>query len=265
MTPLTRTRRFGLVAIASFGLLMPALVGSPAQAEELPPDVGDCLMVDDAYSPTSPYAVVDCAETHNSEIYEIAAYPTNMGAPSTLSDEELSAIEDECSFEAFDEWLGAEIYLPLKIWSWLITVPTDDEWADGNRDVLCRTIRPTPEYEALNYRGAIPELFAAGPVLEWLSCSAKTPKSGKDNLTAACTSKSKWLLLGGARVKGKVTSKYPKDLQSAADKACKKLTKRFGNKGTKGTAALLSKRNVSNEWIYTECFIFVKDWNGKVA
>jgi hypothetical protein len=264
MTPLTRTRRIGIAAIASLGLLAPALAGSAANAEEVPPEVGDCLMVDDAFSPTSPYSVVDCAETHNSEIYEIAAYPSNMGAPSTLSDEEFSAIEDECSFQAFDEWLGAEVYLPMKLWSWLITVPTDDAWAAGNRDVMCRTLRPTPSYEALNYRGAIPELLAAGPVLDWLSCSSKAPKSGKDNLTAACTSKSKWLLLGGEQVKGKVTSKYPKDLQAAADKACKKLVAKYGNKGTKGSAALLTKRNVSNEWIYAECFIPLKDWNGKV-
>jgi hypothetical protein len=259
------TRRLGIIAAVSLSLIAPTLVSGSSQADEPPPPmVGDCLQVDDAFAPTSPYAVVDCAETHNSEVYDIAPYPTDMGAPSTLSEDELNRVGEECSFEAFDEWIGQEIRVPIRVWDFLVSLPSDDQWTAGNRDVLCRTVRPTPQYDALNYRGAIPDLIASTPILEWLSCMTKAPKSGKDNATTACVSKSNWLLLGGAVVKGKVTSKYPKDLQSAADKACMKFTKRYGKKGTTGVAALLSKRNVSTGSVFTECFIPVKSWNGKV-
>lgn len=264
MTPLTLNRRFGLLAAAA--LVAASLVGTPALAEEPVPEVSDCLIVDDPWNSWSTYSIVDCAESHNSEVYEVVAYPADLGAPSSLTDEEAWAIGDECSSETFDAWLGSEeVFLPMKVWSWFITLPSDEQWDAGNRSVLCRTIRPTPSYDALSYTGALPELFASTPVFDWLSCTKKAPKSGKDNPTAACTSKSTWLLLGGARVKGKVTSKYPKDLQKAADKACAKNVKRYGKKGTKGVAALLSKAHVSNDSIYAECFIPVAGWNGKVA
>jgi hypothetical protein len=73
-----------------------------------------------------------------------------------------------------------------------------------------------------------------------------------------------WLLLGGEKVKGKVTAKYPRDLQAAADKACRMEAKRYAKPGTQVVAALLSKGNVSNEWIYADCYIPVKSWNGRV-
>jgi hypothetical protein len=262
MTSHTRTRHFGLFAAAA--LVASALIGSTAQADEPRPEIGDCLQVDDAFSGTSGFTVVDCIEMHNSEVYEVVAYPDDLGAPSTLTDQELSGLGDECSWEAFDAWLGADVMLPLKIWSWLISVPSDEAWEAGDRDILCRTVRPTPRYDALNYKGAIPDLFASTPVLQWLSCTTKAPKSGADNPTASCGAKSVWLLLGGEQVKGKVTAKYPKDLQAAADKACQAEAKRYAKPGTKAVAALLSKVNVSNEWIYADCYIPVKNWNGKV-
>lgn len=261
MTSQMLMRQVGL--LASIGLLFSVGIAGPAAASTEVPAVGDCLSVDDAFANSSAYEMVDCAENHNSEVYEIVAYPDDAGAPSTLSDEELSAIEEGCSFPAFDDWLGAEVSMPMAIWHWFISVPSDEAWEAGGRDVLCRTVRPTPKYDALVYSGAIPELFAKTPLLDWLLCTAKTPKSGVSNSTSACAKKSKWLLLGGASVKGKVTSKYPKDLQKAADKACASLTKKFAKKGTKPVAALLPKDYVDPKNIFTECFVAVKDWNGK--
>lgn len=252
--------------MTAIGLAAAGLLAGPAQAEETPPEVNDCLLVDDAWSPWSTYSIVDCAQSHNAEVYEVIDYPADLGAPSTLSDAEASAISDECSLDAFDDWLGSgKVFLPLKVWGWFIVLPTDDQWADGDRSVLCRTMRPTARYEPLVYKGALPELFASTPVFNWLSCTTKTPKSGADNPTAPCTSKSTWLLLGGSEVKGKITSKYPKDLQAAADKACAGAYKKYGKKGTKGIAALLSKRNVSSDFIFADCFIPARSWNGKVG
>jgi hypothetical protein len=265
MTLLQQVRHIGLLASAT-ALLVGMAAAPPASASAEEPAVGDCLDINDAWSSWSVYSVVDCTESHNSEVYEIVAYPADLGAPSTLTDEEAYAISDECSYEAFDSWLGSQdVFLPMKIWSWFIALPTDEQWDDGNRSVLCRTLRPTPSYDALSYRGALPDLFAGTPVIKWLSCTTKNPRSGADNPTVACTSKSKWLLLGGSRVKGKVTSKYPKDLQKNADKACAKNVKKYGKKGTKGIAALLSKQNsLQIGAVYAECFIPVASWNGKV-
>lgn len=251
--------RVGAVLILGCALVVPSAAVNAAESV----GIGDCLAVEDAWSPTAAYDVVDCAEEHNGEVYDIVAYPEGAGAPSTLDESQIAQLEESCSWEAFDDWLGAEINLPLAIWRWYISVPSDDAWGAGDRDVLCRTVRPTAKYDAMTYTGAIPELFSASPLLDWLTCTTKAPKSGKPNNSSVCTGKSKWLLLGGAPVKGKVTGKYPKDLQKAADKACSPLGKKYGKKGTKPAAALLPKKWIDPSNVFTECFIPVKSWNGK--
>lgn len=254
-------RHLGLIAatglVASVGLAAPAL----ASVED--PGVNDCLAVDDAWSAASAFAVVDCAEMHNGEVYEVVAYPDDAGAPSTLDEGQIAEIEESCSRQAFFDWLGADVSIPLAIWRSFISLPSDDAWTAGDRDVLCRTVRPTVKYDPMNYEGAIPELFASSPLLNWLTCTAKTPKSGKPNNSAVCSAKSKWLLVGGMPVKGKVTGKYPKDLQKAANKSCASLGKKYGKKGTKPVAALLPKKWIDPNNVFAECFIPVKSWNGK--
>lgn len=264
MTSLAHARRIGLIATAVVGLTASALLAAPSQAAETPVAVGDCLDVEDSWSNTSPYTVVDCEAEHNGEVYDIVPYPTRAGAPSTLSEEEISRISDECSFIAYDAWLGKDISLPTRIWSWFVSLPSDDAWADGDREVLCRTMRPTASYQALRYTGAIPDLIASTPIEQWLNCMPKAPKSGKPNPTRACDAKTPWLLLGGEPVKGKVTAKYPQDLQAAADKACVSAGKAYAKKGTKPIAALLPKSSVASGSVYTECFIPMTQWNGKV-
>lgn len=264
MSPRLSTRIIAIVSATTFGLAITGLAALPSQADEPAVEVGDCLVVEDAWSSTSPYKVVDCQALHNSEVYDIVPYPTRAGAPSTLSEEELSRIGDECSFIAFDSWLGKDIALPTRIWSWFISAPSDEAWEAGNREVLCRTMRPTAKYEALRYTGTIPDLIASTPILEWLNCMTSRPKSGANNASLACSAKTTYLLLGGVPVKGKVTAKYPKDLQLAADKACASMIKKYAKKGSTGIAALLSKQSVGGGQVFTECFIQVKDWNGKV-
>lgn len=245
---------------------MVAFIAVPPTASAAPrsPAVGDCLAIEDPASAWSPSKVVDCAELHDSEVYDIVAYPANAGAPSTLSDNEVWAVSDECSYAARWAWLGAEPELPLSLWFWPVTLPTDDQWASGSREVLCRVVRPDASGGAMQYRGSIPRSFAAGPLLPWLYCANGTPKSGADNPQGPCSKKSKWLNVGGQRVKGKVTSNYPRDLQRVADKKCAKLAKEYGKRGTKARAALLDKELIDPGWIFTECFIPVTRWNGKV-
>lgn len=263
MTTHQQFRDFALLSTACALAAGTALIAAPTQAAEPSLQIGDCLMVDDAWSGTSDFVIVDCAEEHNGEIYDIVAYPSDAGAPSTLTEDEIGQLTEECSWDAFDTWLGTEVNLPLRIWRWYVSVPSDEAWEAGNRDVACRSLRPTATDSALAYTGALPRIFASTPLQQWVTCAGKAPKSGFANRTGNCTSKSGWLLLGGAQVKGKVTAKYPKDLQSAADKACGSLAKKFGKKGTKAAAALLPKEWVNPSTIFTECFIPLASWNGK--
>jgi len=259
----TRVRHIGLIATATGLLAGSAIVGAVPAAAADDIQIGDCLMVDDAWDARSTYAVVECSQKHNGEVYDIVAYPADLGAPSTLTEDDIYAIEDECSWEAFDAWLGAEVSLPLRVWSFFSSLPSDEQWEAGAREVACRAARPTAKDEPMTYAGALPEIFASTPLLQWLSCTKKTPKSGAPNPTVNCTSKSKNLLVGAAQVKGKLTAKYPKDLQKAADKACGSLAKKYGKKGTKPVAALLPKDWVDPSSIFTECFVPLKSWNGK--
>ena len=259
-------RSVALSGVVALGLIAPALLSSPGYADESTPAVGDCLRAQDTWSPTSPIEVVECTEKHNSEVFQVAPYPSDVGPPSSLTENELYALGGTCSPRAFAAWLGAKVELPMRIVR-AISVPTQAEWDAGSRYILCRTLLPNAKWEPRDYVGEIPELFSSTPVFSWLNCLTKAPKSGQSDSSppVACTSKSKWLLLGGAKVKGKITDQYPNDLQSAADKACAPLVKKFGTKGATGLAALLAKEYVSPGSIWAECYVPVASWNGKVS
>jgi len=264
MTSHRAVRQIGLIASVALGLAAASLVGVPSQAAEPPAKIGSCLDVREGLSNTSTYKIVDCEAKHNSEVFDIVAYPSGAGAPSTLTESEIDDISQECSYSSYQKWLGKKIELPLRLWWFFVSLPSDETWSDGDRNVLCRTVRPTDRYDAMRYTGSIPKLINSTPIEGWLNCLSKAPKSGGMNKPRSCGAKSTWLLIGGEQVKGEVTSKYPQDLQPAADKKCAPYAKKYGKKGAKVTAALLPKKVVGSGPAYTECFIQRAQWNGKV-
>lgn len=249
-------------ALGAAVLVAPASASASAES----PSIGDCLALEKGtvWSFTGTTNFVDCDAKHESEVYEVIAYPKGEGAPSSIGDRAWELFGSDCSYSAFEDYLGTTSWkLPARVYR-AFRLPTDEQWEAGADWVLCTTVRPDPQ-GAMTYAGALPTLLAAGPTLEFLTCLSKNPVSGKWNDGTACSKKSKWLMIKGFGFKGTPGKTYPKDLQKKGDGYCAKNAKGLLNKGAKSKpfAALGPKAEMNGGEVYGECFIVLKDWNGK--
>ena len=258
-------------ALAGLALAATALVGTTvAQAETVTPAVNDCLNVDPdmMWEADGALTIVECAESHDAQVFKTLAYPEDGAKPSVLKERIWDLFGGECNQGSMVGWLGApkNTRLPLRVYT-MPRIPTDEEWEAGARWVACTAARPTPSGDVAKLTTGLPELFGSTPLLEWVNCAKGTPKSGKWNEWAACSSKAKWLTVEGGQVQGKVTGAYPKDLQAKADAMCAKQAKPFLKKGakTKPMAALGPKSEFPDGDPFAECFIALADWNGKTG
>lgn len=259
-----------LVAAASAALVASALVAvqSSAAAEETGPTVGDCLVIEkgtlfDYYGETT---VVPCTEAHQSEVYEVIAYPEDEGAPSSIGDRAWELFGGQCTYMSREDYLGTGSWkLPVRVYG-AFRLPTDEEWEAGARWVLCTTYRPDAKFEPMSYKGDLPTLLAGSPGLDFLSCLNGTPKTGQWNNDVPCTKKAKWIVIMGVGFKGKPSKTYPKDVQKKADGMCAKRTKGLTVKGAKtpARAGLGPKSDMTEGEIYGDCYMAFKEWNGKI-
>lgn len=269
----TRTirRSRAAAALACLTLASTSLVGAAvARAETVTPAVSDCLNVDTekTWEADAALTVVDCAESHNSQVFKTLAYPEGGAKPSVLKERIWDLFGGECNQGDMMGWLGAprNTRLPLRVYT-MPRIPTDVEWEAGARWVACTAARPAPSGDVANLTTGLPELFGSTPLQDWLNCAQGTPKSGKWTNWVPCTSKTKWLTIEGGQVKGKITGAYPKDLQAKGDAMCAKQAKPFLKKGakTKPIAGLGPKSDFPDGDPFADCFIALADWNGKTG
>jgi len=245
------------------------LVAQPAAvAEEAAPTVGDCLVIEkgtlfDFYGETTS---VPCAKTHQSEVYEVIAYPEDEGAPSTIGDRAWELFGTQCTYMSREAYLGTGSWkLPVRVYG-AFRLPSDEQWETGARWVLCTTYRPNAKFEPMSYKRDLPTLLADSPGLDFLSCLNGTPKTGRWNDDVPCTKKAKWIVIAGVGFKGKPSKAYPKDVQKKADGLCAKNSKGLLVKGAKTPprAGLGPKSDMLDGEIYADCYVPFKEWNGKV-
>lgn len=255
------------IAAAALAASALALVGTSAQAEEVEPKKDDCLLVDksEAWDSDGMFTIVPCEQSHNSEVYKVIPYPDDLGAPSTIVDQAAELFWESCGYQSLEEWLGASKFkMPLRVFD-VFRLPTDEQWEAGARWVACSAVREAPNGSVMSYKGILPALLASTPLIGWVWCAKKTPKSGATNVSGPCTKKSEWLRVNGVGFRAKVGANYPKDVQAKADKLCAKIAKPLLKKGTKSTpiAALIPKDYLPPNQVFGECFIKVADWTGK--
>ena len=259
-----------MVACLVLGASALVAASSAAQAETVAPEVNDCLEVaeDSFWQYDTPISVVDCAEPHNAEVYATVAYPDDAGAPSTIADKVWELFGGDCTQGPAFAWLGAstKTRMPLRLYT-MPRLPTDEEWEAGARWVVCAAARPASGSNVETLTGTMPELFKSLPLLDWVNCVKGTPKSGKWASWTPCTSKTKWLVIEGVQVKGKVTGSYPKDLQAKGDAMCAKVAKKYLKPGAKTApiAGLGPKKDFPQGDPFADCFIALAEWNGKTG
>lgn len=256
-----------LLAAASLAGTISIGAASVARATAVAPAVGDCLALDlqRVGSATEPVMFVSCSSKHASEVFAVAAYPANAGAPSTIADRVWELFGSQCSSAVLAQWIkGFPVNMATAI-SRNFTLPSDDQWRAGARWVLCRTIRLGSSLSPISYAGALPKLFASTPLLGWLLCTKNKPMTARWNVSAPCSSGSVWLNIGGVDIVGQAGNPYPGALQKEADGKCAKAAKPVLAKGSPvlPVAALAPKEDFVNGSPFAECFIPVKEWNGK--
>jgi len=210
---------------------------------------------------------VDCSEEHTAEVTYIGTYPDDLPKPSEVGYDIYAYEEQMCPYpEAVNYFTKVRPRISTRV-TGTFKVPTDDQWADGDRTVVCLAVSYSGEGSQQSWKGSLPKLLAGPGFVEFLGCQSTKPKTGVWIGHSECTSKKQWLLVTGVKVKGKATSKpYPgKAVQASADKACKKKAKKYTKKNLKLTfIASVAPVEYWNEGVrFAECLIPYSHYNGK--
>ena len=265
---------------ASCALAAGLLVGVTTPATAAEPAVGECLDLPRTspwYLPFSLGDSVDCEAPHNSEVFHIAEYPADWGAPST----EIERIKDfsfqfeMCPYQTFNTWLESGGVEPPMISTRLYTnavPPNDAEWEAGSRAVRCVMYAisgPFGKDLPTAWTGTFFEKVEASGWKEFALCTRKgKPKSGKDLAPFRCRKNNQWV--GVARifdVKGTAGNPYPgPQVQRNADRACVKAVRGFTTgKKVKPYAWLEPKDMWDEGFREAVCYVPLKNWNGTAA
>ena len=171
-----------------------------------------------------------------------------------------------CEQEHVLSWLGApsDTTLPLRV-TLMPRLPSERQWEAGARWVVCTASHPKPSNYGAETTGTLPDLFASTPRIQWVNCPREAPVSGRFSFPVGCTADSPWMYTGSFTVAGKVTKKYPRDLQAKANEVCSKESAAVAKPGARVSAfgALFPRNHVAKRDPYAECFIPLADWNGK--
>ena len=98
---------------------------------------GDCV-VGEAFGGAQPEAtegsVVDCATEHDAEVVGLVTYEQGPGEPYPGQEQVAAFAEDNCA-TTFESYVGTPFgeseYQLLTLW------PTEDSWAEGDREAVC--------------------------------------------------------------------------------------------------------------------------------
>lgn len=258
------------VLILTLGGALPVAQGHGTSgtdaAEVVVPQLDDCLLadIDDAWDVQASIQVLDCSEVHNAQVFKTLPYPQSGERPSDLLKGNTFEWMQACSQDQVLAWLGAprETTIPLRL-VLMFRLPTDRQWEAGARWVICTASHPHPSSYGADTRGTLPEKFASTPRIQWVQCVDGLPPHGKFSFPLGCTSSSRWLFTGNVKVEGKVTRRYPVDLQAKANAACATSSAAFAKAGprVKAVGVLFPKRHVFKRDPYAECFIPLAEWN----
>lgn len=249
--------------------LLPAAVSSASvapAAEE--PRVGDCLKDSDvsSWDPFQPAAMVDCEGSHTGEVAYVGTYPGDLPTPSEVGDSIYEYWDQMCPFpQAQKYYRSVRPKIATRVVS-TFKVPTDDQWAAGDRTVLCVAVAPSLKGKLQSWKGSLPTLLAGSEFTSFLACQKPKPKTTVWVDRGPCTNAKQWLLVAGVPVKAKATKPFPGPaVQKAADKTCKKKAKAYTKKGAKvAFVASVAPEELWNDGVtFADCLIPYANYNGK--
>jgi hypothetical protein len=110
-------------------------------------NVGDCFGATEGDEVASVQAV-PCSEPHESEVFALVDYEDGDEWP---GDEAITTFSDEECGAAFEEYIGMSYNESRYFITYL--QPTEETWADGDREVVCLVVGPDGEPVTGSLRG----------------------------------------------------------------------------------------------------------------
>ena len=156
---ITQTAR-RLAALATISLAAVALTGcsiitqalNGGESDVFSIKVGDCLNDEAASGEISTVPIVDCDEPHDSEIYasiimDDDEYP---GESATID------FADQACYDEFEDFVGIS-YDDSK-YGFATLYPSDESWAGGDREVLCRIALGDESGDIIKVEGSLEDV-----------------------------------------------------------------------------------------------------------
>lgn len=271
------TARWALSSSLASLALVAGIVGAPPVTAATAPIVGECLEYADLESLDSPGQAVECAQSHNAEVFAVGQAPDDLGPPSQafIPDQQRS---DLCTppgatdaRTAMLDYLGLRgATIPLRTYFGL-KLPTDEQWRSGDRWVRCLVAVSLQGADVLvefeSWSGSASARVAQTGAGWLLACNDGIPSSGRSEVLVAC-GEDRWVLVvNGVRVDGEAGDPYPGSaLQQSADEACAPLVRGWQTATTPGDviAALVTEEQWKAGGRAALCWIAFSDWNGQI-
>ena len=112
-------------------------------------EVGDCFSVDSDQFDT--VVVVDCEQPHEYEAFQVFDHPAGPDEAYPGDDTLFEFADTECQ-PPFEEYVGHDYQTSI----WYITsiTPSEDTWADGDREIVCTLNQQDENDEPITVTGS---------------------------------------------------------------------------------------------------------------
>ena len=112
-------------------------------------EVGDCFSAESDQLDT--VLVVDCAQPHEYEVFHVFDHPAGADEPYPGDDTLLDFADTECQ-PPFEDFVGHDYQ--TSIWYITSVTPSEETWADGDREIVCTLNQQDDNAEPISVTGS---------------------------------------------------------------------------------------------------------------
>lgn len=136
-------------AVASEPAASPTAAPSGEETSVFDLEAGDCFSVDSDQFDT--VVVVDCEQPHEYEAFHVFDHEAGPDDPYPGDDALFEFADTECQ-PPFEEYVGHDYQTSI----WFITsiTPSEDTWADGDREIVCTLNQQDEDDEPITVTGS---------------------------------------------------------------------------------------------------------------
>lgn len=241
---------------------------------------GECLPTFSPLQGQATGAAVPCEGEHQAEVFGTGTAPDDLGLPSDAvmipqyAAQWCAAADGTSATDRMLKYLGiSAATIPTRL-AIGVSLPTDEEWLAGVREVGCAMAVVDAPADALpqatSWSGRAPTVTANSGAQWVLGCSPSKPVSGSAVSNVACTTGG-WLLVDQSEeVSGNAGTPYPgAALQAAADEACQPVAGAWSGNSEITTSSYTAVLPTEVLWTSgsngASCWIALSAWSGEIT